>query len=195
MKKLLSAAVAAITLIHLSLPAFAGSIISPQANTNNTLTVGTSNTDRIRISFRADNDPEDFYFGTSTDWDDCAFAALFEGQDAYFYGITINKMIPAVTAPTLYLYNPFVDDDGEPIIPVSQVKIYEMEDGSLSDVTSSFTSVVDEDGNLMFAVRTRVPGSYILAEKAVDLEQAAELVQQTDKQEVRRVRKTFQAIT
>ena len=48
-----------------------------------------------------------------------------------------------------------------------RLKIYEVDGDTLTDVSGDFAAMADDDGNYFFDIRTRTPGTYILAEKAV----------------------------
>lgn len=169
MKKILSGVLAGLLTMSMGVSALAaGVVIAPIANETNSITVGKSSDEKIMLTFEADSDPEKFYFGASTSWDN-RFAHLFADQDAFFYSIAINPRISASQVPILAIYNPFVDEDGTPYISTSKVVIYEIVDDGLVDVTDEFTAGTDEDGESVFIIRTRTPGSYIFTNQAVDI--------------------------
>ena len=159
MKKPISLLLAVLTAAALATTAFAssmGGVVKPNENGDNTVT------------FEADSDAEKFYVGLSTDWDDCAYGADFYDLDAYLYAFTVNPSIPATSAPTLLLYNRFVDDDGELTVKPGDVTIYQVKKTGLTDVTSSFTATETGDGDPVFAIRTRVPGTYVISAQKVE---------------------------
>lgn len=158
MKKWISLLLAVLTASALATAAFAssmGGVVKPNENGDNTVTFGNDNVTYAKLSFKADSDAEKFYVELSTDWDDCAYGADFYDLDAYLYAFTVNPSIPATSAPTLLLYNRFVDEDGELTVKPGDVTIYQVKKTGLTDVTSSFTATETGDGDPVFAIRTR----------------------------------------
>lgn len=80
----------------------------------------------------------------------------------------MNPSIPATSAPTLLLYNRFVDEDGELTVKPGDVTIYQVKKTGLTDVTSSFTATETGDGDPVFAIRTRAPGTYVISAQKVE---------------------------
>lgn len=129
MKKWISLLLAVLTASALATAAFAssmGGVVKPNENGDNTVTFGNDNVTYAKLSFKADSDAEKFYVELSTDWDDCAYGADFYDLDAYLYAFTVNPSIPATSAPTLLLYNRFVDEDGELTVKPGDVTIYQV---------------------------------------------------------------------
>lgn len=171
MKKLISPLLAALTVFALSTAAFAasmGGVVKPNKNGDNTVTFGNDNVTYAKLSFKADSDAEKFYIELSTDWDDCAYGADFYDLDACLYAFTVNPSIPAASAPTLLLYNRFVDEDGELTIDPRDVTIYQVKKTGLTDVTVSFTATETGDGDPIFAIRTRTPGTYVISAQKLE---------------------------
>lgn len=169
MKKLLCTATALLAALSLSTAAFAsGGVVKSTANEMNVVTFESGSETQAKLQYMADSDPDNFYAGLSTDWDDCAFADLFEDQNAFLYAFEVNPSIPSTTVPTIVIYNPF-DADGDAAINPEDVVFYRFSNGTLEDVSSYFTVGENDSGDTIFTVRTRTPGTYILAEKEVDL--------------------------
>lgn len=172
MKKFISGIAAILTALSFSLAASAASgyIVEPTANDNNSFVLEKGDRTLAALSFRADDDPDSFYFKVLTNLNQCLAAEAFEGQDAYYFDFVVNPSIPATSVPTLAIYNPYLDDDGESVIKPEKVKIYQVYDDKLVDVTKNFSAQEDSDGKSCFVTATRKPGTYVLAEKSVDSE-------------------------
>ena len=167
MKKILSAVVAAGLALGLSISAFAldgGGIVKPRAGSEVALTIRSGDTKVAGIHFYADNDPDQFYFNVNTDMDDCKFKDLFADQEAYYY----EFVVPSTSLPTVRIFSPYREEvDGGLADRWYRLKIYEVDGDTLTDVSGDFAAMADDDGNYFFDIRTRTPGTYILAEKAV----------------------------
>lgn len=172
MKKLISGIAAALTALSFSLAvsAASGYIIEPTANDNNSIVLEKGDRTLAALNFHADDDPDSFYFKVLTSLNQCLATEAFDGQDAYYFDFVVNPSIPATSVPTLAIYNPYLDDDGEPVIKPEKVKIYQVYDDKLVDVTKNFSAQEDSDGKSCFVTATRKPGTYVLAEKSVDSE-------------------------
>lgn len=172
MKKLISGIAAALTVLSFSLAvsAASGYIVEPTANDNNSIVLEKGDRTLAALNFYADDDPDSFYFKVLTSLNQCLAAEAFDGQDAYYFDFVVNPSIPATSVPTLAIYNPYLDDDGEPVIKPEKVKIYQVYDDKLVDVTKNFSAQEDSDGKSCFVTATRKPGTYVLAEKSVDSE-------------------------
>lgn len=176
MKKWISILCASLCAVSLSTASFASSgvVINPRENEWNSVLWEEGDEPLARLTFLADSDPDKFYSELSTSWSDSAFSSLFSDQDAYLFDFVGNPVIPATSAPTLMLYSPFVDEEGDPI-PGKGITVYRVgEDDTLRDVTSSFAAGYDSDGLPVLATRTRVLGTYILAEEKVEAGQKVE---------------------
>lgn len=91
MKKLLCTATALLAALSLSTAAFAsGGVVKSTANEMNVVTFESGSETQAKLQYMADSDPDNFYAGLSTDWDDCAFADLFDDQNAFLYAFEIN---------------------------------------------------------------------------------------------------------
>ena len=170
MKKWGSALCAAACVLSLGTAAFAdaGVVIKPVENEWNSVLWEEGDEPLARITFQADSDPDKFYSKLSTSWSDSAFSSLFADQDAYLFDFVGHPVIPAASLPTLVLYSPFVDEEGEPV-PGKGITVYQVQqDNILKDVTSSFSAGYDGDGLPILGTRTRVLGTYILAEEKLE---------------------------
>lgn len=171
MKKILSAVVAAGLALGLSISAFAldgGGIVKPRAGSEVALTIRSGDTKVAGIHFYADNDPDQFYFNVNTDMDDCKFKDLFADQEAYYYEFVVDGRIPSTSLPTVRIFSPYREEvDGGLADRWYRLKIYEVDGDTLTDVSGDFAAMADDDENYFFDIRTRTPGTYILAEKAV----------------------------
>ena len=146
MKKLLCTATALLAALSLSTAAFAsGGVVKSTANEMNVVTFESGSETQAKLQYMADSDPDNFYAGLSTDWDDCAFADLFDDQNACLYAFEINPSIPSTTVPTIVIYNPF-DADGDAAINPKDVVFYRISNGTLEDVSSYFTVGENDSG-------------------------------------------------
>ncbi|MEY8358366.1 hypothetical protein AALA99_04995 [Anaerotruncus colihominis] len=168
MKKFFCTATALLAAFSLSTAVFAsGGVVKSVANEMNVVTFESGSETQAKLQYMADSDPDSFYAGLSTDWDDCAFADVFDDQNAFLYAFEIDPSIPSTTVPAIVIYNPF-DADGDAAVNPKDVVFYRVSNGTLEDVSSYFTAGKNDSGDTIFTVRTRTPGTYILAEKAVD---------------------------
>ncbi len=168
MKKFFCTATALLAAFSLSTAVFAsGGVVKSVANEMNVVTFESGSETQAKLQYMADSDPDSFYAGLSTDWDDCTFADVFDDQNAFLYAFEITPSIPSTTVPAIVIYNPF-DADGDAAVNPKDVVFYRVSNGTLEDVSSYFTAGKNDSGDTIFTVRTRTPGTYILAEKAVD---------------------------
>ena len=170
MKKWVATICAAACVLGLGTAAFAdaGVVIKPVENEWNSVLWEEGDEPLARITFQADSDPDKFYSKLSTSWSDSAFSSLFADQDAYLFDFVGHPVIPAASLPTLVLYSPFVDEDGEPLSGKGITVYRVVGDNTLEDVTSSFAAGYDGDGLPILGTRTRVLGTYILAEEKLE---------------------------
>lgn len=142
--------------------------MKPRAGSEVALTIRSGDTKVAGIHFYADNDPDQFYFNVNTDMDDCKFKDLFADQEAYYYEFVVDGRIPSTSLPTVRIFSPYREEvDGGLADRWYRLKIYEVDGDTLTDVSGDFAAMADDDGNYFFDIRTRTPGTYILAEKAV----------------------------
>lgn len=145
---------------------------TPEAGEMNTFIWGD---DRAALEFYADDDPESFYARLSTKVDVDIYTEYGDPVDAelYFYHFVGNPAVPSTSRGVLTLGIPW-DDDDDAIDP-ENCYIYEVgsDDGLLTDVTSQFTYSEDAYAIDGWSIKTRVLGSYIVSDTALDIENVA----------------------
>ena len=146
-----------------------GLMLQPLENDTNEIVWYDENNDLAKLSFYADSDVDKFYSKLSTKWEHADYATYFNDQDAFIFDFTGSPKISATSRGTLDIYNPFIDEDGNETVDPQSIVIYQVVDGDLFDITDQFTYGENEDGYMAFSTRTRFLGTYIFAEKAVDL--------------------------
>ncbi|WP_101908391.1 hypothetical protein [Marasmitruncus massiliensis] len=146
-----------------------GVIVKPVKNEINTVTWEDSNRTLAVLTFRADSDVSFYCPRLSTRWNSFDYADYFDDTDAYLFDFVSSPTIPASSRPTLSLYNPFVDDDGDLTVRTSRIRIYEIVDGDLEDVTDLFTFERNEDDDYVMTIKTRTLGTYIVSDGEADL--------------------------
>ncbi len=146
-----------------------GVIVKPVKNEINTVTWEDSNRTLAVLTFRADSDVSFYCPRLSTRWNSFDYADYFDDTDAYLFDFVSSPTIPATSRPTLSLYNPFVDDDGDLTIRTSRIRIYEVSGRELKDVTDLFTFERNEDDDYVMTIKTRTLGTYIVSDGKADL--------------------------
>lgn len=146
-----------------------GVIVKPVKNEINTVTWEDSNRTLAVLTFRADSDVSFYCPRLSTRWNSFDYTDYFDDTDAYLFDFVSSPTIPASSRPTLSLYNPFVDDDGDLTVRTSRIRIYEIVDGDLEDVTDLFTFERNEDDDYVMTIKTRTLGTYIVSDGEADL--------------------------
>ncbi|MBE6904739.1 MAG: hypothetical protein E7476_00465 [Ruminococcaceae bacterium] len=146
-----------------------GVIVKPVKNEINTVTWEDSNRTLAVLTFRADSDVSFYCPRLSTRWNSFDYTDYFDDTDAYLFDFVSSPTIPASSRPTLSLYNPFVDDDGDLTVRTSRIRIYEIVDGELEDVTDAFTFERNEDDDYVMTIKTRTLGTYIVSDGEADL--------------------------
>lgn len=141
-----------------------GVVVKPVKNEINTVTWEDHNRTLATLSFRADSDVSFYCPRLSTRWNYYDYEDYFEDTDAYVFDFVDSPTIPATTRPTLSLYNPFVDEDGDLTIRTSRIHIYEVDDGELEDVTDDFRFEKNDDDDYVMTIKTRTLGTYIVSE-------------------------------
>jgi hypothetical protein len=135
-------------------------IQSPGKTANRTLAV---------LTFRADSDVSFYCPRLSTVGIPRTTLIIFDHTDAYLFDFVSSPTIPATSRPTLSLYNPFVDDDGDLTVRTNRIHIYEVSGGELEDVTDKFTFERNEDDDYVMTIKTRTLGTYIVSDGEADL--------------------------
>lgn len=146
-----------------------GVIVKPVKNEINTVTWEDSNRTLAVLTFRADSDVSFYCPRLSTRWNSSDYADYFDNIDAYLFNFVSSPTIPAASRPTLSLYNPFVDDNGDLTVRTSRIHIYEIVDGELEDVTDAFSFERNEDDDYVMTIKTRTLGTYIVSDGEADL--------------------------
>lgn len=146
-----------------------GVVVKPVKNEINTVTWEDSNRTLAVLTFRADSDVSFYCPRLSTRWNSFDYADYFDDSDAYLFDFVSSPTIPAATRPTLSLYNPFVDDDGDLTVRTNRIHIYEVSDRELKDVTDLFTFDKNEDDDYVMTIKTRTLGTYIVSDGEADL--------------------------
>lgn len=146
-----------------------GVIVKPVKNEINTVTWEDSNRTLAVLTFRADSDVSFYCPRLSTRWNSFDYADYFDDTDAYLFDFVSSPTIPATSRPTLSLYNPFVDGDGDLTIRTSRIYIYEVSGRELKDVTDLFTFERNEDDDYVMTIKSRTLGTYIVSDGKADL--------------------------
>lgn len=141
-----------------------GVVVKPVKNEINTVTWEDYNRTLATLSFRADSDVSFYCPRLSTRWNYYDYVDYFDDTDAYVFDFVDSPTIPATTRPTLSLYNPFVDEDGDLTVRTSRIHIYEVDDGELEDVTDDFRFERNDDDDYVMTIKTRTLGTYIVSE-------------------------------
>lgn len=131
-------------------------------------TVSVSAANVARVRFFGDSDVGKYYMKLSTKWENQDYAAIFQDQDAYLIDFKGAPKLSATSRADLEIYYPFTNEDGEATVDPQEVSIYQVVDGELYNVTSQFEFKENQDGDAVFATRTRFLSTYILCEKPVE---------------------------
>lgn len=145
-----------------------GMVIKPLENDWNEITWYNEAGDLAHLTFFADSDVDAFYSKLSTKWEHADYASYFNDQDAYIFNFTGSPQLSTTSRADLEIFNPFVDEDGEEQVDPETITIYQVIDGDLYDVTDSWTYQENDDGDMVYATRTRFLGTYIFCEKPVE---------------------------
>lgn len=147
-----------------------GVVIKPVKNERNIVTWENADGPVAAMTFIADSDADYYCPRLSTRWNDADYLDYFHDVDAYIFDFVDNPRIPATTRPTLSLYNPFVDEDGDLTVRESRIHIYEVDsDGELVDKTHLFNFGENDDGDRVLTIRTFTLGTYIVSDGKADL--------------------------
>lgn len=124
-----------------------GVVIKPVKNERNIVTWENADGPVASMTFLADSDADYYCPRLSTRWNDADYLDYFHDVDAYLFDFVDNPRVPAATRPTLSLYNPFVDEDGDLTVRESRIHVYEVDgDGELVDKTHLFNFGENDDG-------------------------------------------------
>ena len=144
---------------------------TPESNEDNVMVWGD---DRAALEFEADDDADSFYARLSTKSISTIYAEYGDpvGADLWFYDFVGSSTIPATSRATLTLGIPWDEDDDYVPASPEDCYIYRLNsDGTLEDVTSSFT--YNEDGDIDgWSTRTRELGTFIVSDLELDIDVA-----------------------
>ena len=150
----------------------AGFVFKAESNEENTIVYGD---DRAALYFNADDDADKFYakLSTSANWSIINEYGDPADADLWFYDFVGNRTIPSTSRATLTLGIPWDEDDNWVPNP-EDCYLYRINaDGSLTDITSTFTFDEDNDtttGIAGWTIKTRTLGTYVLSDIALDIE-------------------------
>lgn len=146
-----------------------GFVIKPAKNEDNEITWTQDGDNVARLTFYADSDVVKVFPKLSTKWDNSDYFEYFNDQDAFMFEFIGNNTVSSTSRALLEIYNPYVDEDGNLTVDPESIWVYEVKDGELVDVTDSWTKTTNEDGDEVLTTKTRVLGTYILAEEEVSI--------------------------
>lgn len=157
-------------------------VYNPVSNEENLVIWNTENGERAALKFDADDDADKFYAKLSIKSNSSIYAEYGDpvGADLWFYDFVGSSAIPATSRATLTLGIPWDEDDDYVPASPEDCYIYRLNsDGTLEDVTSSFT--YDEDGDIDgWYTRTRELGTFIVSDLELDIDVAGAEVEDPD---------------
>ena len=157
-------------------------VYNPVSNEENLVIWNTENGERASLKFDADDDADKFYAKLSIKSNSSIYAEYGDpvGADLWFYDFVGSSAIPATSRATLTLGIPWDEDDDYVPASPKDCYIYRLNsDGTLEDVTSSFT--YDEDGDIDgWYTRTRELGTFIVSDLELDIDVAGAEVEDPD---------------
>lgn len=157
-------------------------VYNPVSNEENLIIWNTENGERAALKFDADDDADKFYAKLSIKSNSSIYAEYGDpvGADLWFYDFVGSSAIPATSRATLTLGIPWDEDDDYVPASPEDCYIYRLNsDGTLEDVTSSFT--YDEDGDIDgWYTRTRELGTFIVSDLELDIDVAGAEVEDPD---------------
>lgn len=157
-------------------------VYNPVSNEENLVIWNTENGERASLKFDADDDADKFYAKLSIKSNSSIYAEYGDpvGADLWFYDFVGSSAIPATSRATLTLGIPWDEDDDYVPASPKDCYIYRLNsDGTLEDVTSSFT--YNEDGDIDgWSTRTRELGTFIVSDLELDIDVAGAEVEDPD---------------
>ena len=157
-------------------------VFNPTSNEENLIIWNTENGERAALKFDADDDADKFYAKLSIKSNSSIYAEYGDpvGADLWFYDFVGSSAIPATSRATLTLGIPWDEDDDYVPASPKDCYIYRLNsDGTLEDVTSSFT--YNEDGDIDgWSTRTRELGTFIVSDLELDIDVAGAEVEDPD---------------
>ena len=157
--------------------------IDPESNEYNTFIWGD---DRAALEYYAEDNADAFYARLSTKSDIDIYTEYGDpvNADLWFYNFVGNPTVPSTSRAYLTLGIPWDDDDDYTPDP-EDVYIYQRnDDGTLTDVTDKFTYSDDAYAIEGWTIKTRVLGTYIISDTALDISTSYEWEDSTDDYEV-----------
>lgn len=149
-------------------------VFNPESNEENTIIWNTEKGERAALKFDADDDADKFYAKLSVKSNSSIYAEYGDpvGADLWFYDFVGATSIPATSRATLTLGIPWDEDDDYVPASPEDCYIYRLNsDGTLEDVTNSFT--YDSEGTIDgWYTRTRELGTFIVSDMELDIEVA-----------------------
>lgn len=155
-----------------------GIVMKPEKGEDNTITWSDNGRDVAKLDFYADSDVAKVFPKLSTKWDNSDYAEYFNDQDAFIFEFVGGSTISSTSRALLTLYNPYLNEDDELTVDSADVIIYQIIDGELVDVTDSWTKGQNDDGDEVFTSKTRVLGTYIVAEHEANIGDAGDDVEE-----------------
>lgn len=147
-------------------------IFKAKSNEENTIVYGD---DRAAIYFNADDDADKFYakLSTSANWSIINQYGDPADADLWFYDFVGNRTIPSTSRATLTLGIPWDEDDNYVPNPEDCYLYRVNTDGTLTDISSTFTFDEDNDtttGIAGWTIKTRTLGTYVLSDIELDID-------------------------
>ena len=152
-----------------------GAIWKPTKNEEQEYTWEDENNTLATLTYDSDDGQTKMYYKLSTKWDNDLYAANFADQDAFLYDFIAGPSASSTSRATLSLRVPFVDEDGALTCAEDEICVYSLEDGVLTDITSKFALVEDDNDGYVLQTKLRTLGSYVVAGPigAADADEAA----------------------
>lgn len=149
-----------------------GFVFKATSNEENTIVYGD---DRAAIYFNADDDADKFYakLSTSANWSIINQYGDPADADLWFYDFVGNRTIPSTSRATLTLGIPWDEDDNYVPNPEDCYLYRVNTDGTLTDISSTFTFDEDNDtttGIAGWTIKTRTLGTYVLSDIELDID-------------------------
>lgn len=136
-----------------------GLLIKQTKNDDNEYLWEDANNSLVKVTFAADNTEAKIYSKLSTKWTNDVYAELFPNTDAFIRSFVSNPKISSASRATVYLYNPFINADGDETCDPDDVRIYVKDGDELEEVTSQFKYDDDEQA---FYSKARELGTYVI---------------------------------
>lgn len=146
-----------------------GLIMKPLKGEDNTVTWNDNGRDVAKLTFIGDSDVVKIFPKLSTRWDNSDYFEYFNDQDAFIFEFVGGSTVSSTSRALLEIYNPYLNEDDELTVSIEDVVIYKVSDGELIDDTDNWTLGTNDDGEEVISTKTRVLGTYIIAEHEADV--------------------------